>query len=308
MPGFRLIEVPADARGQALDGAIWHPCAEPPGEIELGLITALFGITLRAAEDCLIAGDNLPLIILSHGRCSHFVIHHDIAETLADAGFVVATINHPGDTYLDMSRSGDLSAFVDRPGDIKRLVDFMLVGSPAASNIDPGRIGFFGFSRGGYTGLVLAGADPDWANAGEFCRQSSARWCEQIRRREFPARRLEHDVRIKAAVIADPLAVFFTANNLTPVTVPVQLWASEFGGDGVSLESIAAVDRSLPAEHEYHVVSNGGHFAFLIPCPLALAQAVPEIATDPPGFDRVAFHKEFNASVLAFFRAELGGL
>jgi predicted dienelactone hydrolase len=27
---------------------------------------------------------------------------------------------------------------------------------------------------------------------------------------------------------------------------------------------------------------------------------------DAPGFDRVAFHKEFNADVLAFFRAHLG--
>jgi predicted dienelactone hydrolase len=31
------------------------------------------------------------------------------------------------------------------------------------------------------------------------------------------------------------------------------------------------------------------------------------ICTDAPGFDRVAFHKEFNADVLAFFRANLGG-
>jgi predicted dienelactone hydrolase len=43
-------------------------------------------------------------------------------KTLADAGFIVAAINHPGDTYLEMSRSGDLSAFVERPTDIKRLI------------------------------------------------------------------------------------------------------------------------------------------------------------------------------------------
>jgi predicted dienelactone hydrolase len=56
-----------------------------------------------------------------------------------------------------MSRSGDLSVFIERPNDIKRLIDFMIGASPAASNIDPGRSGFFGFSRGGYTGLVLVG-------------------------------------------------------------------------------------------------------------------------------------------------------
>jgi hypothetical protein len=33
--GFRFIEVPADAAGPALTGAMWYPCAEPPGEIHL---------------------------------------------------------------------------------------------------------------------------------------------------------------------------------------------------------------------------------------------------------------------------------
>jgi predicted dienelactone hydrolase len=33
---------------------------------------------------------------------------------------------------------------------------------------------------------------------------------------------------------------------------------------------------------------------------------VPDICTDPPGFDRAAFHKDFDARVLAFFRKTLG--
>jgi predicted dienelactone hydrolase len=51
-------------------------------------------------------------------------------------------------------------------------------------------------------------------------------------------------------------------------------------------------------------VPNAAHFAFVI-CPPAMAKAVPEFCTDAPGFDRVAFHKEFNAAVLAFFRTHL---
>jgi predicted dienelactone hydrolase len=107
-------------------------------------------------------------------------------------------------------------------------------------------------------------------------------------------------------VIADPLSVFFTADSLASVNVPAQLWASEYGGDGVTNRGVAAVDRNLPTQHEYHVVPNSGHFAFLGPCPPALTKAVPEICTDVPGFDRLAFHKQFNADVLAFFRAQLG--
>jgi predicted dienelactone hydrolase len=303
--GFRFIEVPADSDGPALDGAMWYPCSEPPGEIDLGKITATFEITVRGAKNSPISGDKLPLVVVSHGRGSHFVLHRDTAETLADAGLVVAAINHPGDNFLDVSRSEDLSVMVERPTDINRLIDFMVGASPDASKIDPERIGFFGFSRGGYTGLVLIGGNPDWASDTDFCPQSSFHWCERIRRKEFPAQPLAHDVRIKAAVIVDPLAVFLTADSFTAVTVPVQLWASERGGDGVSPESVAAVDRNLPARHEYHVVPNAGHFAFLIPCPPALAKDRPEVCTDAPGFDRIAFHKQFNTDVLAFFRTHL---
>jgi predicted dienelactone hydrolase len=255
MPGFRLLDVPADPAGPALEGAMWYPCSEPAGEIDLGKITATFEITVTGVKDCPISGDKLPLVVVSHGKGSHFVLHRDTAETLAAAGFIVAAINHPGDNFLDISRSGDLPVMVERPTDIKRLIDFMLGASPAASRIDPEHIGFFGFSRGGYTGLVLIGGDPDWASDTDFCPQSSFHWCEQIGRREFPTQPLVHDVRINAAVIVDPLAVFFTADSFAAVKVPVQLWASEYGGDGVSPESVAAVDRSLPAKHEYRATA-----------------------------------------------------
>jgi hypothetical protein len=118
-------------------GRCGNPCSEPPAEIDLGEITAKFGITARGAMNCKIRGDRLPLVVVSHGKGSHFVLHHDTAETLADAGFVVAAVNHPGDTFFDISRTSDLSIMVERPTDIKRLVDFMVGISPAASKIDP---------------------------------------------------------------------------------------------------------------------------------------------------------------------------
>src|SRR6516162_832114 len=298
--GFRFIEVPADTEGPTLKGAM-SPCSEAPGEVDLG------NITLSGVNNCPITGDKLPLVVISHGRGGSFVGHHDTAEILADAGFVTAAINHPGDTTSDMSHSDDLSVFIERPTDIKRLIDFMIGASPAASTIDPDRIGFFGFSRGGYTGLVLVGANPDWALATVFCEQSSSHICEQIHRKEFPVQPLTHEPRIKAAVLVDPLALVFTADSLQAIKVPIQLWASERGGDGVTHHMVAAVDTGLPMKHEYHVVPNSGHFAFLAPCPPPLATARPEICTDAPGFDRGAFHQQLDVDVLAFFRAQFGG-
>jgi predicted dienelactone hydrolase len=297
--GFRFIDIPADAGGQALHGAMWYPCSEPPGEIIVGKTT------LPGVRDCPLRGDKLPLIVVSHGRGGTFIGHHDMDEALADAGFVVAAINHPGDTAMDLSRSGDLSVFIERPNDIKRLIDFMIGASPAAASIDPNRIGFFGFSRGGYTGLVLVGGNPDWAKATDLCQQLKIPLCEKILRKEYPTEPLVHDNRIKAAVIADPLAVLFTPASLASIGVPIQLWASERGGDGVELREVAAVDRALPAKHEYRVVSSAGHFAFLSPCPAAAITALPLLCADAPGFDRVAFHQQFDRDALAFFRTYL---
>ena len=298
--GFQFIDIPAEGDAPALHGAVWSPCAAPAGDIKLS------NITLPGVTDCPISGDKLPLIVVSHGHGGSFVGHHDTAETLADAGFIVAAINHPGDTSTDMSRADRLSVFVERPTDIKRLVDFMLKGSPAAAKIDPQRIGFFGFSRGGYTGLVVAGAEPDWPAVAVRCTGSPRPICQDILNKEYPAHATD-DPRIKAAVIADPLALFFTPDSFAAVQVPIQLWASEKGGDGVEPHDVAKVDKNLPAPHEYHVVPNSAHFAFLTPCPPELAEKRPELCTDPPGFDRVAFHKQLDADVLAFFRAHLGG-
>jgi predicted dienelactone hydrolase len=294
--GLRPVDIPADANGPAIRGAIWYPCTEPAGEVRLDIFTW---------KDCPLLGDGLPLIVVSHGRGGSFVGHHDTNEVLADAGYIVAAISHPGDSSYDRSRSDDLSVYVERPQDIRRLIDFMLGVSPFSAAIDPERIGFFGFSRGGYTGLVLTGANPDWANATAFCEHSANNACVQIIQKKYPAEPLTHDARIKAAVIADPLAVVFTADSLAPVKVPVQLWASERGGDGVLPRDVAAVDANLAAKHEYHVVSNAGHFAFVPPCPPPLVKERPEFCVDAPDFDRVAFHKQFDAAVLEFFQQHL---
>ena len=296
--GIRAIDIPGDTGGPTLAGAVWYPCPQPPGEANLGKYT------LPGVKDCPLPDRKLPLIVFSHGRTGNFVGHHDTAEVLADAGFIVAAINHPGDTGSDLSRTDDLSIYVSRPNDIKRLIDFML-GAPAfAASIDRERIGLFGFSRGGYTGLAVIGANPDWASVTELCQQLKTHVCEQVRAKEFPES-VTHDPRIKAAVIADPLSRLFTANSFGDVKIPVQLWASEFGGDGVMPHSVDIVDKNLPSKHEYRVVANAGHFSFLVPCPPEMAAQIPYLCKDAPGFDRVAFHTQFNAEALAFFRAQL---
>lgn len=293
--GFAFIEVPADQDGPALRGAVWSPCSAPPGRIDLA------PLVLQGTRDCPVTGPGLPLVVVSHGAGGSALGHHDTAAALADAGYVVAAIHHPGDNFQDMSRQGHLSAFATRPVDMKRLTDYMLGAWPQRAQLDAGKVGFFGFSRGGYTGLVATGAVPDWMLRPDLCPPLSTRpLCGEIRRNEIPATPAP-DARIKAAVIVDPLSVF-DAKGLGPVKTPVQLWASALGGDGVTLQSVETVREGLPRAPDWHLAANAGHYAFLAPCSPALAEVAPDICRDAPGFDRVAFHQVFNAHVVQFFQ------
>src|SRR4051812_25091548 len=113
--GLRFIDIPADANGPALTGAVWSPCTQPPQDIRLRQAMIV------ATRNCPVAGARLPLIVMSPGSGGWFGAHRDTAAALADAGFVVAAIDHPGDNAADRSRIDTLSILSDRPTDIRRL-------------------------------------------------------------------------------------------------------------------------------------------------------------------------------------------
>jgi predicted dienelactone hydrolase len=299
--GIQLVESPG------LAGAIWYPCAAEPKSVPLGSLALPLSDTLQGVKDCPVTGAKLPLIVFSHGRGGWFAGHHDTAEVLADAGFVVAAINHPGDNGGDSSQSEAMSVWASRPADIVRLIDFVLKDWKDRAAIDPAKIGFFGFSKGGYTGLVLIGATLDFHRAASYCTDNS-RFCGQIRSSDVP-QNLPHDNRIKAAVLADAApSVAFTKDTLSPIHIPLQVWRSELGAKdrGVDPMGVARVMNSLPGEPEIHIVP-AGHFAFLPQCSPKLAANLPRFCTDPAGFDRAAFHRDFDADVLRFFRERLVG-
>ena len=47
------------------------------------------------------------------------------------------------------------------------------------------------------------------------------------------------------------------------------------------------------------------HYDFLPPCDARLSRKAPEVCKSLPGFDRAAFHEQFNADVVRFFQATL---
>ena len=303
--GFEQIVV-TDPAGAPLEVGVWYPSNAPSAPQPLGLFEQ------NVANGGAIAGRDLPLIALSHGTGGSFEGHYDTALALAQAGFVVAAVTHTGDNYRDQSQVGRLE---NRPRHIKILIDYMLASWGHHDAIDPSRIGMFGFSAGGFTALVAIGGTPEMTTVAPYCDAHPAEWsCRMLREhninvsadRSMAAPNWVHDPRIVAAVIASPAVGYaFSAEALSAITVPIQLWRGDSDEILPQPNYAQAVYDRLPVKPEYYVVPNAGHFAFLAPCTAALAARVPEICHDPEGFDRPAFHREFNSAVVAFFKAKL---
>lgn len=236
--------------------------------------------------------------------------HADTARALAEKGFVVAALKHPGDNWRDLSRQGRIW---ERPGQFVRVLNYLLDDWPGRTSLDPDRVGAFGFSAGGFTVLAAAGGEPRLALTGPHCQAHPDYFdCRLIARTaagsSAPANlSWPHAPQIKALVVAAPALGFtFQNDGLAGVRQPVQLWRAENDQLLPDPDYAEAVRRALPNAPEFHVVANAGHFDFLATCPAALAQRVPEICESAPGFDRAAFHADFNREVVGFFRRALG--
>ena len=191
-------------------------------------------------------------------------------------------------TTFDVSRF--LSALVERPTDIRRLIDFMLGASPAASRIDPERIGFFGFSLAAIPAspssapTLIGPPPPNIASNGITRSRAASRYAGGNSRRS-------------------PLST--TRGSRPPCSPnrsafsfpPTAWWAlkrrSSYGHPNMAAGVDARKHRRCGPEPAGKARiprrTQCRHFAFVL-CPPAFAKAAPEFCKDAPGFDRAPFH------------------
>jgi predicted dienelactone hydrolase len=302
--GLQLFEVRGGGHARPLTGAIWYPCQAPVEEIEVR------GSILYGVKGCPHSADNLPLVVMSHGRGGWFGVHHALAASIAEAGFVVAAVDHPDHNSQDRARIDALSTLVERPADLRRLIDFMHKDWAGAARLDRDRVGVFGFSLGGYTALVAIGGEPDFRRDLPGCEKSDFLACEQLRNGEAASRAASTDERIRAAIVVDHPgpSIFFSSDRLKSIKTPVQLWSSDpkLSASFVSGCCALGLRSRLPVVPEFHLVSNGIYFSLLPPCTTTMRRDLPSrLCDDAPGFDRSAFHDNFKSEVIGFLRKHL---
>ena len=302
--GFETLQA-ADGADKPLEVAVWYPTDAAAQQVDLG------PFKLHIARGGAVAGQGLPLIVISHGNGGASLSHHDTAVALAQAGFVVAAVQHTGDNHADHSRETQM---LDRPRHISRVIDHMLETWPGRDRIDATRIGALGFSSGGFTVLAVAGGTADFARIAPHCQEHPGDYaCQLIARRPTAAAAVApavvqsvRDSRVRAAVVMAPALGFtFTPESLAAVSVPVQLWRAE---DDTVLPHpwyVEPVRAALPKPLDYRAVPKAGHYDFLAPCTPRFAAMAPSLCSSQPGFDRLAFHHEFNAAAVRFFTVTL---
>jgi predicted dienelactone hydrolase len=301
--GFQQAQV-ADGAAPAIAVGIWYPSDSPT------MARPLWPYTQVVAEGAPLRGNRLPVVLLSHGTGGSFAGHWDTGHALASAGFVVIGLTHTADNIQDHSAAGTFRGLGDRTRQAKRVLDWLLAEWPEHARLDPGRIGAFGFSAGGFTVLALAGGVPDLARGALHCATQpidpSCRLAKPDPTEAESQASVVAEPRLRAVVAAAPaLGWSFNGRALANLTVPVQLWR---GAEDEVLRHpwhAEVVRRFLPVAPELHVVPRAGHYAFLAPCPDGMAAAVPEICWDAPGFDRAAFHRALNGAVVRFFQKTL---
>jgi predicted dienelactone hydrolase len=183
---------------------------------------------------------------------------------------------------------------------------------PGRDRIDPERIGAFGFSAGGFTVLTAVGAQPDLRLVAKHCAESPEFVCDVLRHAKSALLNAEApttgeafvpDARIKAAVVAAPgLGFTMGPNGFAAVRAPIQLWSGDQDDKVPYATNARRVREALGSGVEFHSVPGAGHTSFLVPCGVL---APPDLCSDPGQFDRKAFHRAMNASVVAFFEAKM---
>ena len=300
--GFRKIKTAHNAF------AVWYPATAAPN------MTRLDFFAVEYAENAAPSGENLPIVVLSHGNGGRFRNHHLTASFLAQNGFVVIAPQHKD------SRNGKPDMH-SRVADVKLAI--AILQKNFAAVLDSENINAVGYSLGGATVLAAAGANVNWESFLLHCARNRDKDENACAGFPFWIRWL---LRAKHAFLSTPKIAFWDfSENPAPFRKIALIAPVGKPMDAKSLSSLAAEvlilqmdgDRVLrspfhsehlrdnlpPQKTKYELIKNGYHYGFVAPFPKSVIEkeSVSEMI-DPPGFNHKKFIAEINQKILAFLR------
>ncbi len=163
--GFTELRLGEDTP-RPLSGYIWYPGRPGVAPLRLGANAVRKGFDVYPNAE--LADGPAPLVVLSHGLMGHAMNQGWLAIRLAEAGYVVASVHHPGTSWVNRDPA-ERRALWERPRDLSRTISAMLDHPVFGSRIDPTRIAVIGHSLGGYDVAALMGARLDMDRHKAYC-------------------------------------------------------------------------------------------------------------------------------------------
>lgn len=287
--GFQSSTLPDPHNGRALEMVVWYPSTTTLATQLIADDPVFTGApAVRNAPP--VAGRH-PLVVLSHGYRGNWANQIWLASALAQKGYIVAAVNHPGTTTHDRSPQAAAQLW-QRPLDVSRVIDSVTAQPQEFGSVADGRIAVVGHSLGGWTAMEIAGArfDPErFANDCEAHPQlSSCSVYKQINPGNTPESVAAltgdlHDKRVTAVVALDlGLSRGLTDESLAAIAIPALVIGAGAPSSDLpaELESANLAKRLPPASSRYVELSDVSHFTFLQVCKPG-AQAMLE--EDVPG-------------------------
>jgi predicted dienelactone hydrolase len=314
-------------RKDTLRITVWYPAAASVQETSLDIgppDKPLFKVGSDAQDAAFADARRRPVILFSHGFGGTARMMAWFGVPLARAGYVVVAVDHPGNNGLDKMTAAGAIMFWDRPGDLAAALAKVEADPVVGRHLDIHRVGVAGFSAGGFTSLVSAGASVDFGRFVAFCRAHPADGvCAP--QKEFPltldqaqaALAASPDLTAEAArangshAIPEVKAAFAMApaivqalppEGLAAMRVPVAIILGDADPVAPPATNGLAAAKANP-RFELKLLPGVGHYDFLSTCTDA-GRAVVPICTAKVPQDNT--HKAAIEMAIAFFGRTLG--
>ncbi|ELY2498563.1 alpha/beta fold hydrolase [Cronobacter muytjensii] len=305
---------------RSLDVAVWYPTFDNRALETVGEKVVFSGVKVQ--RDAAPAPGAHPLLLLSHGFGGNWRNLDWLAQHMAEQGYIVAAMDHPGTTTRN-KQPAQAQALGERPHDVTRVLEALIGNPKTAGKIDEQRIAAAGHSLGGWTVMALAGARFSAPRFVADCENHpQLGGCKVARTLGIGLPGTENqlvkslrDTRIKAVVSLDlGLARGFTAESLSQVAIPVLVMSAGVDSDDVpaALES-GYLAHGLPASLTRTVsVPGATHFSFMQRCKPGAAAIIEAeepgegiVCRDGAGFSRAAIHQQLAAQISEFLSQAL---
>lgn len=304
---------------------VWYPASADSVESEWNASVFHFG---RSALNAPFADAGIrPLIVMSHGTGGSAGQLSWLAEGLVNAGFVVAAVNHHGNTASeDKAWPHGFVLAGERARDLSVLIDRLLADPELASHIDSTRIGAAGFSLGGYSVLAIAGGHLTFADRQLRCkREVDNPVCSLPPEAQFSAADIQAladsdpafraavkregkmvgDVRIRAAyAIAPAFLSLMDKKDLSSVRIPFRFVLAEEDQQILLSETLNAINANV-SNATTHRIPGAGHYTFLAPCNIRGRIFSSDLCKDSNRVDRIELHGRIGVDAANFFNTQL---